>query len=360
MTQSLSTAPSLHPVLRSALASLDVPLDTELALYRRHRSQQATALVHQPQGEETASDLPALPASEGAIAPLSTTEATASLPEGAVQTAASDALSADAAPGASEVAAQQPDQISPSPKTAKTFDHYLDPSIEDYLESSEALLQHLEDSDAAVPPPPPQPPSNPVRVWSLVAVVALMMLGCVGFVIATTTGLFKRPPAKSPQSAQVTTTPKTAVADADRPAPSPSATSVTPKGPDLSSKEFVELNLSNLGQVDPQTRPEPTPAPGATAPSVALPSVAPSPPAAGSTPAPASPPAGTRSFYIVTTYTGDASLAQAKQVVPNAYVATFADGQRIQLGTLYDFEKAKEMAQGLREKGLDASILASN
>ena len=408
MTQSSSLTPSLHSVLASALASLDAPLETELALYRRQRtSTQASALVHQPQTQDAdPSVASALPYAEHAPthledlppahleehAPTHLEEPLSELsPDDLIQVpsaqrvppmpevderleepAAAQAQSqSDDSPHSQSSRAEQSSLVRQPVNTSESFEHYLDPAIEDYLESSEGLLQHLEDS-SPIAALPTKDPITPVKTWGIIGAVAVVMLGCVGFVLFNTTNISQvftsstsDQPASTPPG---DTTVESPSAPSPTRAPSSKATqpptSATPKGPDLSSQEFVDLNLSNLGKVDPQSGSGTAPGTGAPSGATATttaPGTAPTT-TPGTTPSPGatSSPGNTRSFYVVSDYTGQDSLDQARRIVPNAYLTTFADGQRIQLATLYDFQKAKEMAQSLRNKGLNATILASN
>ena len=382
MSQSSSPSPSLHPTLSVALTSLDAPLDAELSLYRRQRHQsQATDWVHQSQeGDPNPAEPLALPSSApigGAVQPEdrppastpSVQNAAVNLPqpqspldsetqgeaEGAVEEPA--LVSKVDAAGTVDPGNQRSGLVKQPQQTPESFEQYLDPSIEDYLESSEALLQHLDDSEQAVTEPAPKGAPVPLRIWGIITVVAVVMVGCVGFVIANTTNLLKVfAPAEGPPSSPVspslkdppgegTASPSTASDSA-----SPALGSATPKGPDLSAEEFVDLNLSNLGRVDPQqSNPGTTAAPN--------PIIAPDP---TPTPVPVTPAPNQRSFYVVTDYTDAASLAAARRVVPDAYLSTLGDKQRIQLATLYDYQRAKEFVQSVKGKGLNATILTSN
>ena len=62
------------------------------------------------------------------------------------------------------------------------------------------------------------------------------------------------------------------------------------------------------------------------------------------------------SYYVVTDYTGDPSLDDARTVVQDAYVRNFDVGARIQLGAFSSQEGAAELTETLRDQGIEAEI----
>ncbi|MEG4944669.1 SPOR domain-containing protein [Microcoleus sp. F4-D5] len=105
----------------------------------------------------------------------------------------------------------------------------------------------------------------------------------------------------------------------------------------------------------PTLPPTPSPAqPAATSPATASPAAA--SPAAAS-PAAASPlgrPARAADgfYYVVTDYTDEKSLQQARTAVPDAYVRNFSKGVKIQMGALNDPASAERLVKELQEKGV--------
>jgi hypothetical protein len=68
------------------------------------------------------------------------------------------------------------------------------------------------------------------------------------------------------------------------------------------------------------------------------------------------PPSGDR-YYVVTDYTGDPSLSQARQAVNDAYVRNFDDGStKVQMGAFVDAASAQGMAQRLQQQGVPAQV----
>ncbi|MEG4968151.1 SPOR domain-containing protein [Microcoleus sp. B6-A1] len=162
------------------------------------------------------------------------------------------------------------------------------------------------------------------------------------------------------------------------PSPSPKAsippTPPAPPGPgaavpipteDGNPARGREQGLNNLS-----TALLPTPSPSAAQPVPTLPTLPPTPsPAqpAATSPAAASPAAASPAaasplgrparaadgfYYVVTDYTDEKSLQQARTAVPDAYVRNFSKGVKIQMGALNDPASAERLAKELQEKGV--------
>lgn len=65
---------------------------------------------------------------------------------------------------------------------------------------------------------------------------------------------------------------------------------------------------------------------------------------------------GTRYYYVVVATGGEAALAAARQVVPDAYVREFPVGARIQLGALGSLAQAQQLARQLQAAGIRPEI----
>lgn len=61
-------------------------------------------------------------------------------------------------------------------------------------------------------------------------------------------------------------------------------------------------------------------------------------------------------YYVVTNYTGDRSLSQAREAVSGAYVRNFPDGARVQMGAFTEARRAEELANQLRQQGISVEI----
>ena len=59
---------------------------------------------------------------------------------------------------------------------------------------------------------------------------------------------------------------------------------------------------------------------------------------------------------MVTDYTGDPSLSQARQAIGDAYVRNFDDGAKVQMGSFEDSASAEQMAQQLQQQGVPAQV----
>jgi len=167
------------------------------------------------------------------------------------------------------------------------------------------------------------------------------------------------------------------------PSPSPKAsippTPPAPPGPsgvvpipteDGNPPRGREQGLNNLS-----TALLPTPSPSAAQPVPTLPTLPPTPspaqpaatspataPPAAASPATASPAAASPLgrparaadgfYYVVTDYTDEKSLQQARKAVPDAYVRNFSKGVKIQMGALNDPASAERLVKELQEKGV--------
>ncbi|HHP7245948.1 MAG TPA: SPOR domain-containing protein [Elainellaceae cyanobacterium] len=158
------------------------------------------------------------------------------------------------------------------------------------------------------------------------------------------------------------------------PVPSGAAAPVTPSpgAPVPSAAPTVRATQSGRSMTNrqaPSSRPAPAPsaAPSSASTPSPAPSRAPQPaapssasPSPSSAPSVASAPAtssSSRYYYVVTDYTGDRSLDQARERVSGAYVRNFSDGARVQLGAFNDREGAQNLAESLRQQGVSAQVL---
>lgn len=62
-------------------------------------------------------------------------------------------------------------------------------------------------------------------------------------------------------------------------------------------------------------------------------------------------------YYVVTDYSGDSSLQEARGAVPDAYVRNLpSEGAKVQLGAFNDEMKAQELLQELENQGIQAEV----
>ncbi|MBW4464813.1 MAG: SPOR domain-containing protein [Pegethrix bostrychoides GSE-TBD4-15B] len=145
--------------------------------------------------------------------------------------------------------------------------------------------------------------------------------------------------------------------------------------PELPAAPAVEPNFSTVvipaqqpaapvsRPVQPAARkaaPPPAPAISPEPISIAPPPVVPIQPAAPvSEPATAAAPSDPSQgrYYVVTEYSGDPSLQEAREVVPDAYVRNIPDeGAKVQMGAFSDEAKAQQLQQDLRQQGIETEV----
>ncbi|HEY9816882.1 MAG TPA: SPOR domain-containing protein [Candidatus Obscuribacterales bacterium] len=386
----------LHPLLQAALLGLDTELDQELARYRRQRSlkpgrspRRAQRSMHEPQ-ERT--PLPALAAGTAALAGLQSR-----------QTAASPEQAIAPTPAALTAPGNQP----------------LDtPVPDDYLESSEELLRSLADEAPPSPQPTYEPDEDePGIVASLLTplgigsmLLLLLSSATLGYVIlnpslvglprlgqwgsdrstaesvvsSSTQGGIPNPNLAEEEFVDLgldtlSTLPRTGQPSQPSPpsanaaAPAPSANAPTTAPTTTSTALTTQLQPALTPEVvEPSPSVEsdssdvvyvPDPEPVAVAPAAPVQPPAPEP---AYTPAPAPAPAETAAapstapsnyYYVVTDYSGDRSLDDARQAVEDAYVRNFPDaGAQVQFGAFSDPERAEALLNELADQGIPAEI----
>lgn len=404
MSQRIAESPaktSLHPIIKDALASLDVQLEDELKRYRRKKAGKSvfptrgfSNNTQTPPPVELIS-LPVMGEAKEPQLPPKMENSTHILPQSNINITQ---LPIVTLPPANT---QAPPDIQPHPEKTLSFPEPTFAEPYDYLQSSEALIKSLDEKPPTYRKKSPAKENifNPLGVGSIL----LFLLSCVtlGWVIinyrannisfASLRNLFlsaTTPVAQNPNStSEINKTKKLPP---------------LPNTPNLAAQEFVDLNLKNISNLA-ITKPSPTPAASSTptAASTASPSPAatpaaqPSPNATKSTTsavsgnlttallpnpsagagnvlsiqsAPVSPsPQATKStsvanknnntfYYVVSQYKGDQSLQKARSIVADAYLRDFPQGTQIQLGAYKDATTAEVIVQQLRKQGLDAVI----
>lgn len=235
-----------------------------------------------------------------------------------------------------------------------------DPSPpDDYLESSEHLLKSLKREEAKVEVERGflQSLSTPLGIGSMLTL--LMSSAMLGYVIMNPSIL-----SGIGQKVAETPTAETPVSE--------STSATIANSPPLDRDEFSELGLDTLSVL--RTKPAPvaivaSPTPSPTAPNAIIapsPSIVPAPvtsssvllpsisvPKTTTPPLPATPQVPNRQYKVEIPFTGDQSLAVARQVVPDAFVRS--DG-KIQLAATLTEEAAQKKAQDLKNRGIAAEI----
>ncbi|MEA5465087.1 hypothetical protein [Leptothoe sp. PORK10 BA2] len=269
--------------------------------------------------------------------------------------------------------------------------HANDLPTEGYLESSEELLKSMaEDQVEPDSMPEPYSPERKNNGLLKMAGLILVLLGGVGvgFAITYPSQLQKLrsqfwpagtelPDAATPETpagegAEVPPTATDTAPGATATAPEVNPDGYKPPGPDLSTREFKELDLESLSTLDvddgsataptipPLTNPAQTPIPAATPTPAGQPGASPTVPGATLAPTPATLPPPTAvtgsNFYVIASYTGDDSLNKARELVPDAFVRNFQAGARIQLAAFDNRAQAEEQVTALKQQGATVEL----
>jgi cell division septation protein DedD len=420
-----SKTPSLKPALAAALASLEVQLDRELARYRRTRSYRtphqsnlgstitannqlqyltpATVDIYenttQPVAEENQPHIDTvqtkigdslavnvyeaqnqyqianqeIPVSEANTASTSIPDVTTSSlplpPPPPPHTPKFASASTEETPTSTPT---KPNTISIVPATAKVTDgskpntEASDTQLDDYLESSEALLRSL----AEEPPKEQKRPNRNDSLLSPLGIGSMLLLLVASLIFGYQVlkfgeyGASKGNNSTAENSQIGTNTTARNVAE-------PLQTAI-PKYPNLAKDEFPEVNDPNdVVGLKPKAKPTPTIAPPtpvqnpvAINPIQQVP-VNPTPAAATITPPVAVTPTpeiplssikpSTDGFYhVVIDNSSEDTFAKARKTIPDAYLSP--DKKMIFLGALKNKEKAQELLVEIKGKGINARI----
>jgi cell division septation protein DedD len=317
--------------LRAAIACLDLSLESELTLYRRDQSQKSMALVLMPSAESEDSEL--------VLEEFSATDSSELLSHevrGATELSEQSEVGVDQRATIAE-AEEDSDRLPESYSAElmaqpEALDQFLDPSIADYLESSEALLKHLDEPEKADLTPGQDAAKPAQRSWFVVSGITLIVLGIVGlagFFVMLAVRWFSKPSyAPAPQSL-VSPSPQSTVAGS--PLPSPAI-----------ATESIPTN--------PTSPPAQTPVGAARVTSTPVPSISPTPPIN---------PNAAR-YIVLAVANSSETLQDAQRFVPDAYVAEVDGQKRVQLASLDSLQQAQQMVSELKNQGFPASIVAQN
>ncbi|BAC07679.1 hypothetical protein [Thermosynechococcus vestitus] len=313
--------------LQAALACLNLSLEAELTQYRCHRMVQAHSPFEMP------------PVDPSAIAPP------ASVPPTAV--------AEPVAPTVSPVVGS----LAVTPETAPTTDEHVnegraDPFFEfDPTDLAELLPQSYSSDPPASPTPSrtkrpfastrellKQARKNQQRPWwqrresnrQHLVQRWLIVVGILAGLSGAALGWFNRRPApvatKSPSPPPSTPT-------AESPPP--------PIGPDMTAREFADVNRSTLAQLEPVASPAPSASPTPTA------SPTSSEPEQRMQISVEKMPNG---YYVLAPYKEPADLEKVKTVVPDAFLVGNGDQTQIQLGVFVDEASAQAMVNQVRDR----------
>jgi cell division septation protein DedD len=324
--------------LNAAIACLDLSLEAELALFRHRLSQETVALAALPSTEAEALAL-------GVFG--STTHSALFSPEREQTNAPSDDNPKTFENHGLATIETDDEETLPESYSAeltsqpKAFDQFLDPSIEDYLQSSEALLKHLNQSAAADSAIVDKPVNVPKRSWFMVTGMTLLILGTLalaGFLIMLAVRWFSIKPSPSGSQTQIQPSPLQTLSVSPLPnsAISPSQTPLTTEG--VSSQP---TNTASSGII-PATEGVPTLT--TNAPATSTPSISPN----------------AARYVVLSIANRPESLKTAQRLVPDAYVTEVEGQRRIQLAALDNLQQAQQMVNELKNQGFPATIVAQN
>ncbi|BAY89150.1 MULTISPECIES: hypothetical protein [unclassified Tolypothrix] len=404
-TQSSKT-PGLKPGLASALASLEVQLDQELARYRRTRDTSrlanprvvsyigstpqaiAQAILEQSQSTDIKSPTPPAPVTPDPLLEAATDTVRfeeldhlqlSSTPEVATTlTPPPPPPPVPPTPASSIVRTEPPDE---DDTVLQSDDPPSEP--DNYLESSEALLRSVTDEES-----PAKRPStandgilSPLGIGSmLLLLVASLTLGYVVFNPKSLTQLKLSNVFNGKSSAPAE---NTANVETNIQAPPETLLTPIPKYPNLAAKEFPEvkdpndvIGLTPKGKANPAPLPNQIPvqpvqppaglsAPQPANPTAAAPvqtiepaapinSPAPSPNAAPFQLNPQTKPSADGFYHVVTDNQNERSFAAARQVIPDAYLSK--DNKLIFLGAFKTQKEVKKHLELLQKRGIPARV----
>lgn len=393
------------PVVQGVLSCLDVQLEEEIVQYRRKRSikQVRQGGVSKSAVGKKGLDLISVAATESQVhlptalvkekesvaEPLLNdewaVEETTPLPGNEETATVASVLN-----GKAKVAGEGKLE-SPTPSLGLRSSLMGKQSLDEYLESSEALLNNLEEDEFVESTASPNHKlMTPLGVGSML----LLLVGAaiLGFVAMNPATISHWAGNKQSESSRV-------VAGGGKNAGG------IPNSPNLAEQEFVDLNLETLATVNPRgsavsqvapgatktqvpvNPPAPLPSPagvnnrldlpsvlippavqsGIIPPQVAQPPIPTTPPkvvsspqaAAGSKPG-AKKPTGAKKvenkFLVIMSYGGDRSLTQARKVTPTALVRQLKQGKAIQLSAFPDEKVAQKKVEDLKKQGISARV----
>ncbi len=227
-----------------------------------------------------------------------------------------------------------------------------------YLASSEKLIESLENAPSR---PASTKSAGPRPKRRTVSLVAGALLGCFGLAAGLGASYLMSNPLVAQRltdglqgdRADVVTIPR----------------AFDPPGPDLSSAEFVELEINNLSSlqmpqnalINPGDLP-PTPAVPSGLDASSVPDNSPVPQT--NIPAPASPSIGTQAvvlpvgltYYVTVPFTSEGDLSRIRESISEAFVRQFSDGNRIQVAAFDNAESAQQFIEELKGKNIRAEV----
>ena len=222
-----------------------------------------------------------------------------------------------------------------------------------YLESSEKLIASLND----VPPMPEPVDISPKPKRKTVSLLVGATLGLFGLVAGLGVSYLLSTPSLMQRLAGF-------FRGEDEAAVVASSETFDPPGPDLSQREFVDLEIDNLSSLqmspdplDPTANLNGQALPGSP-PGTQLPPIEgqpiPNPPASGEIQAAVVPSGVT--YYVTVPFTTQQDLIDIRQSVEEAFVRSFSDGNRIQIAAFDNPQDAQQFVSDIKAQGITAFV----
>ncbi len=219
-----------------------------------------------------------------------------------------------------------------------------------YLASSEKLIESLDD----LPPMPEPVDIAPKPRRKTVSLLAGAILGLFGLIAGLGVSYIVSSPTMMQKLANLFQGKDEAViAEAEE-------KTFDPPGPDLSEREFVDLELDNLSSlkmspnpIDPATNPGNQSLPGLPPTAAQLPPIE-GQPAPGGIQA-AVVPAGV-TYYVTVPFTTEQDLTNVRAIIEEAFVRSFSDGNRIQIAAFDNLTEAQQFIDDVKNQGVTAFV----
>ncbi|AXY68301.1 hypothetical protein D3A95_09975 [Thermosynechococcus sichuanensis E542] len=317
--------------LQAALASLNLSLEAELTQYRCHRMVQAHSPFEAPPVPESATP------PEASIPPASAAEPVSQTVPPAV---GSLALTSETPPATDEGANQVPpdpffefdptdlaDLLPQSYASDPPAPQTSTPTKRPFASTRELLKQARQNQQRPWFQRRGSNSQHLVQRW-------LIVVGILAGFSGAALWWFSRRPAPV-----ATESPPSSSPAPESPSPTP------PVGPDMTAREFPEVNRSTLAQLEP-AEPAASPAPSAS-------------PTPATNPVSAEPEQTTQLFvekmpngryYVLAPYKEPTDLEKVQAVVPDAFLVGNGDQTKIQLGMFLDEASAQAMVNQLRDR----------
>lgn len=281
----------LHPKLQAALTSLNIDLEEELNRFQQSQNQNHRGNISKVQPESSSSGVTDPEVKEGAIA------------------------------------------------RSNVEEHSQGEVPQDYLQSSEELLQELNNSENDnVGSTVEKPPEKTKSSWRNYLLTPLGIAGIVIFILSGTllslilinlgeiTSRQASTSTETTEDESLSAPPKEEETTSEKPEESSPPTKI-PNRPNLANDEFIELDTDNLVEVQPKE------------------------------PEPSTPSCGGNFYCVIVENPTQTEYNQTLQVTGDGYLREFPEvGEVLQVGAFDTEPRAEELVQRLEQQGISATI----